>query len=154
MAAPEERALSAGAAAGCRGAAAREGVRATRRSARSVATTSARGLAHLLAVSGQNVLLLAHARARARAPSGPRPLRTARRHVRALVALYVPLAGAGPSIQRAGVMGAAGLAAALAGPAGVALVRAGPRRRRHPRAQPARCRRAGWQLSFAAVVGI
>ena len=33
----------------------------------------------------------------------------------ALVALYVPLAGAGPSIQRAGVMGIAGLVAALAG---------------------------------------
>src|SRR5439155_650601 len=32
-----------------------------------------------------------------------------------LVAAYVPLAGAGPSIQRAGVMGAAGLLAALAG---------------------------------------
>jgi hypothetical protein len=31
------------------------------------------------------------------------------------VALYVPVAGAGPSIQRAGVMGAAGLVAALAG---------------------------------------
>ena len=33
----------------------------------------------------------------------------------ALVALYVPLAGGGPSIQRAGVMGAAGIVAALAG---------------------------------------
>src|SRR6187431_1661475 len=32
-----------------------------------------------------------------------------------LVALYVPLAGGGPSIQRAGVMGIAGLVAALAG---------------------------------------
>ena len=33
----------------------------------------------------------------------------------ALIAVYVPVAGAGPSIQRAGVMGAAGLVAALAG---------------------------------------
>ena len=28
-----------------------------------------------------------------------------------LIAVYVPLAGAGPSLQRAGVMGAAGIAA-------------------------------------------
>jgi competence protein ComEC len=33
----------------------------------------------------------------------------------ALIAAYVPLAGAGPSIQRAAVMGVAGLVAALAG---------------------------------------
>ena len=32
-----------------------------------------------------------------------------------LIAVYVPLAGSGPSIQRAGVMGAAGLLATLAG---------------------------------------
>ena len=36
----------------------------------------------------------------------------------AVVALYVPLTGAGPSIQRAGVMGVAGLVAAMAGQPG------------------------------------
>src|SRR5205814_2032499 len=35
--------------------------------------------------------------------------------VLALIALYVPLTGAGPSIMRAGAMGAAGTVAALAG---------------------------------------
>ena len=35
----------------------------------------------------------------------------------ALIAVYVPVTGAGASIQRAGVMGAAGLVAALAGTA-------------------------------------
>src|SRR5947208_16390246 len=71
-----------------------------------------------------------------------------------LVAAYVPLAGAGPSIQRAGVMGAAGLLAALAGrpssrayalllAATVTLV-VNPRSAGDP----------GWQLSFAAVVAI
>src|SRR3712207_7560496 len=38
-----------------------------------------------------------------------------------LVVLYVPLAGAGPSIQRAGVMGAAALVAGLAGRPGSRL---------------------------------
>ena len=49
--------------------------------------------------------------------------------------------GAGPSIQRAGVMGAAGIVAALAGRPRVALVRAPARRRGDPGAQPARRRR-------------
>ena len=35
--------------------------------------------------------------------------------VLAAIALYVPLAGGGPSIQRAGVMGAAAVVAVLAG---------------------------------------
>ena len=46
---------------------------------------------------------------------GGLPLRSRLGAALALVALYVPLAGGGPSIQRAGVMGAAGLVAALAG---------------------------------------
>ena len=71
----------------------------------------ASGLAHLLAVSGQNVMLLV-------ALALPLLLlgrRGARAHgcsaLAALIAIYVPLAGAGPSLQRAGVMGLAGLAA-------------------------------------------
>ena len=71
-----------------------------------------------------------------------------------LVAAYVPLAGAGPSIQRAGVMGAAGLLAALAGrPASrtyALLLAAAATLVLNPRAAGD----PGWQLSFAAVVAI
>ena len=55
------------------------------------------------------------ARARALAALGLPAARRGSPRAIALVALYVPLAGRGPSIQRAGVMGAAGLVAALAG---------------------------------------
>ena len=72
----------------------------------------------------------------------------------ALIALYVPLAGGGPSIQRAGVMGAAGARRGARRAAGVALVRAAARgggdARRSTRAA---AEDPGWQLSFAAVVG-
>ena len=74
--------------------------------------------------------------------------------VLALIAVYVPLAGAGPSIQRAGIMGAAGLLAALAGrPASRAyalLLAAAITLALDPRAGAD----PGWQLSFAAVVAI
>ena len=71
-----------------------------------------------------------------------------------LIAVYVPLAGAGPSIQRAGVMGAVGLLATLAGrrasrlyalvlALGVTLA-----------VDPGVAADVGWQLSFAAVLGI
>ncbi len=111
------------------------------------------GLGHLLAVSGQNVMLLAALAlpllAAAGLPWGARIAGTI-----ALIGLYVPLAGAGPSLQRAGVMGAAGLVAllasrpasrwyALALAACVTLV-LNPRATGDP----------GWQLSFAAVAGI
>jgi competence protein ComEC len=111
------------------------------------------GLAHLLAVSGQNVMLLGLLAL---------PLMAAvrvGRHARiggllALIALYVPLAGAGPSLQRAAVMGAAGLVAMAAGrpssrlyavllAAGVTLA-----------LNPLVVGDPGWQLSFAAVAGI
>ena len=72
----------------------------------------------------------------------------------ALVAFYVPLTGAGPSIQRAGVMGAAGLVAALAGRpahrwyalglAALVTLALNPRASGEP----------GWQLSFAAVIAL
>jgi competence protein ComEC len=71
-----------------------------------------------------------------------------------LIAIYVPLAGAGPSLQRAGAMGAAGAAALVVGRAssrwyalllaGVVTLTLNPRAIEDP----------GWQLSFAAVVGI
>jgi competence protein ComEC len=70
------------------------------------------------------------------------------------IAVYVPLAGAGPSIQRAAVMGAVGLLATLGGrrasrlyalvlALGVTLA-----------VDPGVASDVGWQLSFAAVVGI
>jgi competence protein ComEC len=72
----------------------------------------------------------------------------------ALVALYVPLAGAGPSLQRAGVMGLAGIAAMAASrPASrsyALLLAAAATLAWSPRAWAD----PGWQLSFAAVLGI
>src|SRR3954471_14096636 len=71
-----------------------------------------------------------------------------------LIAIYVPLAGAGPSLQRAGIMGAAGLVALAAGRAtsrwyafelaAVVTLAVNPRV----------VGDTGWQLSFAAVLGI
>ena len=64
----------------------------------------ASGLAHLLAVSGQNVMLLAALALPllVAAGAGPRARALA---LLGLIAIYVPLAGAGPSLQRAGAMG-------------------------------------------------
>jgi competence protein ComEC len=111
------------------------------------------GLAHLLAASGQNVMLLVILAIAAATALGA-GLRGRLMTAMVLVAVYVPLAGAGPSIQRAGIMGAAGLVAALAGrPASrwyaVCLAAAltlvvNPRAAGEP----------GWQLSFAAVVAL
>ncbi|MGV1050227.1 MAG: ComEC/Rec2 family competence protein, partial [Solirubrobacterales bacterium] len=71
------------------------------------------GLSHLLAVSGENVTLLALLATAVLGALGV-PLRERLLWVLGLIAVYVPLAGAGPSIQRAAVMGAAGLLATLA----------------------------------------
>lgn len=111
------------------------------------------GLSHLLAVSGQNVTLLALLAMPLLAALGI-ALRERLLWVLALIAAYVPLAGSGPTIQRAAVMGAAGLVATLAG-------------RRASRAyalllalgvtlaiDPGVAGDIGWQLSFAAVAGI
>lgn len=110
-------------------------------------------LAHLLAASGQNVLLLGALALPILTLLGL-GLRTRLAAVIGLIALYVPLAGAGPSIQRAGVMGAAGLVAALAGrPASriyALLLAAAVTLALNPRASGD----AGWQLSFAAVLAI
>jgi competence protein ComEC len=111
------------------------------------------GLAHLLAVSGQNVMLLAALALPVLAVAGLR-LRARLAALTVLIAVYVPLAGAGPSLQRAGVMGLAGIAAiASSRPASrsyalllaaVATLAWNPRSWAEP----------GWQLSFAAVAGI
>ena len=111
------------------------------------------GLSHLLAVSGQNVALLALLAMPGLAALGM-PLRIRLVWVLGLIAVYVPLAGSDPSIQRAGVMGGLSVIATLAG-------------RRAPRfyalavaavvtlaIDPRIGANVGWQLSFAAVVGI
>jgi len=111
------------------------------------------GLAHLLAVSGQNVALLALLAMPVLAAFGL-PLRTRLIWVLGLIVAYVPLAGAGPSIQRAGVMGALNVLALLAGRlasrfhalAVAAIVTLAI----DPRIAAA----VGWQLSFAALFGI
>ena len=72
------------------------------------------GLAHLLAVSGDTVMLLGLLTVAVLSLVGV-PLKTRLICVLALIALYVPVTGAGPSIQRAGIMGATGVVAALAG---------------------------------------
>jgi competence protein ComEC len=111
------------------------------------------GLAHLTAASGQNVMLLAILAIAAATALGA-GLRIRLGVALVLVLLYVPLAGGGPSIQRAGVMGAAGLVAALAGRpasrwyalglAAAATLAINPRAAQEP----------GWQLSFAAVIAL
>jgi competence protein ComEC len=111
------------------------------------------GLAHLLAVSGENVTLLSLLGSALLGAFGI-PLRERLLWLLGLIAVYVPLAGAGPSIQRAAVMGAVGLVATLAGrrssrffalalALGVTLA-----------VEPTIASDVGWQLSFAAVVGI
>ena len=113
----------------------------------------ASGLAHLLAASGQNVMLLAALAVPALAALGL-GLRARLAGALALIAVYVPIAGAGPSIQRAGVMGGAAIVAGLAGrPASrwyALLLAAAITLGLNPRA----VQDPGWQLSFAAVVGI
>ncbi len=71
-------------------------------------------LSHLLAVSGQNVVLLAILAGAGLALFGIE-LRARLAATILIIALYVPVAGAGPSIQRAGAMGAAAILATLAG---------------------------------------
>ncbi len=111
------------------------------------------GLGHLVAASGANVaLLVLLVFALGATFAAPRSARL----VFALlaIALYVPLAGSGASIQRAGVIGAAVLVAAIASRpssrwyalllAAVVTLALDPLAAEQP----------GWQLSFAAVAAI
>ena len=111
------------------------------------------GLSHLLAVSGQNVMLLMALALPMLVAAGLGP-RARGMALLCLVALYVPLAGAGPSLQRAGVMGAAGIAAmTLSRPSSrwyALLLAAAATLALNPRAYGD----PGWQLSFVAVAGI
>ena len=113
----------------------------------------ATGLAHLVAASGANVMLLA-ALVLALGAAAGLGLSARLWLAIALVAAYVPLAGGGPSIQRAGVMGVAGLVAALAGRRSsrwYALLLAGALTLAW---NPHAAADVGWQLSFAAVLAM
>ena len=113
----------------------------------------ASGLAHILAVSGQNVMLLVALALPLVAAAGLGTRRRAGRAARADRDLRAA-GGRGPSLQRAGVMGAAGIAAlATSRPASRAyalLLAAAVTLALNPRAAGD----PGWQLSFAAVAGI
>ncbi|HEX3735180.1 MAG TPA: ComEC/Rec2 family competence protein [Solirubrobacterales bacterium] len=111
------------------------------------------GLSHLLAVSGENVTLLALLATALFGAFGI-PLRERLLWIIGLIAVYVPLAGAGPSIQRAAVMGAAGLLATLAGRRSSRLFALALALGVTLAVDPGVAADVGWQLSFAAVVGI
>jgi competence protein ComEC len=111
------------------------------------------GLAHLLAVSGQNVTLLGLLAMPLLGALGI-PLRERLLWVLALIVVYVPVAGAGPSIQRAAVMGALGLLATLAGRRGSRLYALAVAGLVTLAIDPGIAADVGWQLSFAAVLGI
>lgn len=70
------------------------------------------------------------------------------------VAAYVPLAGAGPSIQRAGVMGLAALAALAAGREHRTVDALGLAAAVTLALDPRAWMDVGWQLSFAATAGL
>jgi competence protein ComEC len=111
------------------------------------------GLSHLLAVSGQNVALLALLVMPLFAALGM-PLRTRLIWVIAAIAVYVPLAGGGPSIVRAGVMGTLTLLATLAGRRASRLYGLAIAALVMLAIDPGVGADIGWQLSFAAVLGI
>ncbi len=111
------------------------------------------GLSHLLAVSGENVTLLALLAAAVLGAFGI-PLRERLLWTLGLIAVYLPLAGAGPSIQRAAVMGAAGLLATLGGRRASRLYALALALGVTLAVDPGVAADVGWQLSFAAVLGI
>jgi competence protein ComEC len=111
------------------------------------------GLSHLLAVSGQNIALLALLAMPLLAALGmPLPARLV--WILAAIAIYVPLAGGGPSIVRAGVMGALSVLAMLAGRRTSRLYGLGVAAIVSLTIDPHIGADVGWQLSFAAVLGI
>lgn len=111
------------------------------------------GLSHLLAVSGENVTLLGLLALPLLGILGI-PLRERLLWVLGLIAVYVPVAGAGPSIQRAGVMGALGLLATLGGRRSSRLYALALAAAVTLAIDPGVGADVGWQLSFAAVLGI
>ncbi len=111
------------------------------------------GLSHLLAVSGQNVALLALLAMPLLGMLGM-PLRVRLVWVLGLIAVYVSLTGAGPSIQRAGVMGALSVLAMLGGRRSSRLHGLALAAIVTLAIDPGIAHDVGWQLSFAAVLGI
>jgi competence protein ComEC len=111
------------------------------------------GLSHLLAVSGQNVALLALLIMPLLAALGM-SLRARLVWILAAIAFYVPLVGGGPSIVRAGLMGALGVLATLAGRRGSRLHALVVAAAVTAAIDPGIAADVGWQLSFAAVLGI
>jgi len=111
------------------------------------------GLSHLLAVSGQNVALLALLAMPLLAALGmPLPVRLV--WILGAILVYVPLAGAGPSILRAGVMGGLSVLATLAGRRASRLYALAVAAAVTLAIDPGIAADIGWQLSFAAVLGI
>ena len=82
------------------------------------------------------------------------PLRTRLVWILGAIAVYVPLAGAGPSILRAGVMGALSVLATLAGRRASRLYALALAAIVTLAIDPRIGGDVGWQLSFAAVLGI
>jgi competence protein ComEC len=111
------------------------------------------GLSHLLAVSGENVTLLALLAMPVLGLLGI-PLRERMLWVLGLIAVYVPVAGAGPSVQRAAVMGAVGVMATLGGRRSSRLYALALAAVVTLAVTPGVAADVGWQLSFAAVLGI
>ena len=111
------------------------------------------GLAHLLAVSGQNVALLALLTMPLLALLGM-SLGTRLVWILGAIVVYVPLAGAGPSIVRAGLMGGLSVLATLAGRRTSRLYALAVAAVVTLAIDPGIAADVGWQLSFAAVFGI
>jgi competence protein ComEC len=110
-------------------------------------------LSHLLAVSGQNVALLALLAMPVLAACGL-PLGARLVWILGAIVIYVPLAGAGPSIVRAGVMGGLSVLATLAGRRSSRLYGLLVAAVVTLALDPHVAEDVGWQLSFAAVLGI
>jgi len=113
----------------------------------------AAGLSHLVAASGTNVVLLA-ALAMALGTAVGLGLSGRLWLVLALIAVYVPLAGGGASIQRAGIMGAAAVAAGLVGRPASRWYALGLAATLTLVLDPRAAEEPGWQLSFVAVVSL
>jgi competence protein ComEC len=121
--------------------------------ARTVEDFRRAGLSHLLAVSGQNIALLALLAMPLLAAFGI-PLRMRLVWVLGAIVIYVPLAGAGPSILRAGVMGGVSVLATLAGRRSSRIYALALAAVITLAVDPGIGADVGWQLSFAAVLGI
>jgi len=113
----------------------------------------AAGLSHLVAASGTNVVLLA-ALAMALGTALGLGLTGRLWLVLVLIVIYVPLAGGGASIQRAGIMGAAAVAAGLVGRPASRWYALGLAAAVTLAIDPRAAEEPGWQLSFVAVVSL